>query len=145
MRAQRGALFASGVAVGLIVAGFVYQLFRMGRSDSPRPDEALPAAEAFSAEINHHHASMVDVAWSQAAKQDFDADLQALLKGQGHYSIDCRTSSCMVTLTWSDLDVANTSAELLGLARYRRNCAQRISSPVAVDAGFSSTLLFSCR
>ncbi len=94
-----------------------------------------------------HAAQEVDSRWADRTVELLGEDLSALAsKDMSVVAIDCRTTSCVVTMGWPSYDVALAEWELALHHLYRVNCDRSISlsEPEDPSLGFQAKMLFSC-
>ncbi len=114
------------------------------------PVEARHAVESLLASAaQRHEAEPRDEAWSERARTALDTDLAQLAKERPFAvdAIDCRSRSCIATLTWKSFpEAAATSSSLLH-RRYGLNCARLVMMPEPEDPSrpYTSKVVFECQ
>jgi hypothetical protein len=119
----------------------------------PAPDpveerEAIIAGHVEGIEAHYREAS--DARWAPAATQSTQRDLESLAVSAesrfGIKGVDCRSTTCVAELEWSDYETAvNGYPDLLHHA-YALNCARRIvlPEPGAPEQPYRASLLIDC-
>lgn len=106
-------------------------------SEFPLSPEAIvrQRQDAQDEHVEHvasHRASPVDRVWSRAAEQYMNEDLVDIGARSGGavvQSVDCRSVSCEVVLSWADYDTAHVHLGDLVHQPFRLNCVRRITLP----------------
>lgn len=115
----------------------------------PSPeDEHRAVTEALDRAIARHDGEPRTAAWADRATALLGSDFSQITKTR-HFAIDqvdCRSQSCVATLTWSDYRAASESVGDLLHRNYGLNCGRMVLMPEPKDPGASYTtrVVFEC-
>ncbi len=124
--------------------------------DTPPPAPPRPSLEEarrqlfeqHQARLDRHSREPLDATWSHEARGSFSVDLAALTRGQSFTarSIDCRSTTCVITVEWSSYAEATGSYPLLLQHAYGMDCMRSILLPEPADptARYQASLFLDC-
>jgi hypothetical protein len=91
-----------------------------------------------------------DPKWSRGAKQSFQNDFDKL-SARGHFEVkdvECKTTSCLATVTWPSYAEAKKMWHGLLHANYAENCSREVLVPEPeqgqAGAPYDATVFFDC-
>jgi hypothetical protein len=106
------------------------------------------AMQHFDAVRLAHQRESKDPIWSAAASRSFERDFLSLVDGGGYQfvDVDCRMTTCAVTLRWPTYLAAKTEYRALVTANYEMNCRREmyIPAPDDFDRPYQATAYFDC-
>jgi hypothetical protein len=118
----------------------------------PRPSPEQVRQELLErqqAQLQAHQREPVDFVWSQAAHASFSEDFSALTRGESFRvnGLDCRTTTCVVTVEWRTYAEATAGYPELLQYGYGMDCARSIllPEPEDPDARYQASLVLDCQ
>lgn len=122
-----------------------------------REEETLDPAEALAQDtarwegkLTAHEQERRDPTWSEKAEGLFQSDFSAMARGRKFEaaSIDCRTTSCVATVTWPSYAPEEVQNDAMFIAGYpqQENCATSVSVPPPEDrsVAYRAQVIFDC-
>jgi len=111
------------------------------------PDEAARDLEQrFASDFAQHARDGRDSVWSAKAEGSLGSKLRSIAGQREVRGVDCRMTSCVARLSWTNQAAARADYRNLLVASYEPNCATRILLPDAADpsASYEARLFFDC-
>ncbi len=113
-----------------------------------RSDAEAEEKRDFQAMLRSHGDEARDPSWSASATASLTSDMEKLAAKKGFRidDIDCRRTSCAVTLEWDSFHDARTSMATLAHKSYGVNCQRTVfmPHPQSEDERYRATVLFDC-
>jgi hypothetical protein len=102
----------------------------------------------FQEKLARHARDAVDPAWSPKTTRSFKDDLAKMTANGGFdvVRVDCRTTSCVSTLSWPSYGAASRSYSQVLVARYQANCSRDVilTPPADLMARHEAQVVFEC-
>jgi len=127
------------------------------RAHAPEPQAARPLTEEesralheedFDNKLADHARDSVDSTWAPAARSNFVNDLSAIASDSKFHlvGVDCRTSTCVAEVEWSNYGDAVSEFGSVLHARYKQNCGSTILLPEPPDLAvrYRAKAVFEC-
>jgi hypothetical protein len=141
-----GASIVSGFVGGVAATTFDFAAWWNPPDDPAEFDAPELTAERYRRD---HEAQDVDAEWAESAAASFRLDLERRAEARGRLeALECRTTSCAVTLEWPTYGEAHAEFMRLVEGQYALNCATRMSVPPpaddAMEQPYRAVLYFDC-
>jgi hypothetical protein len=128
---------------------------RNDSANAPIEEPPISPAEADARAAEHRQQreetfakEPLDRVWSAGAARSFQSDFGAFEDAAFRVgSVDCRTSTCRVQLTWDSYSAARTQAKKIVQHSYAKNCMREILTPEPdnPDAPYTASVYFDCK
>ena len=104
--------------------------------------------EAHRKALGDHYRDAIDPHWARSAQRQFHDDLSAWESRLGFETkaVDCRTTSCVATLSFTNYQTARASWMRVLTLPYGVNCTREVTLDEPTEDGrpFETTVVFDC-